>query len=211
VSKLHDDLLRLRSRLAISATLYESDDLDHQRRSVITALNALAEFLEAQDFPPESLPPILRPALALAERENNNLDQMFAQRARGGRPKATLDQHDRTGILAAFANAWLRLNEGDSRPQESKLAQAARKMRGGWFGVVTRSNLKTAREIISQEAKNHPAVVIAVEFDQLFDKAITIAGRAGAFQFMLDFVNNAPAARMKGIWKTPPVSSADKD
>lgn len=176
----------------------------------MSALGAVADFLEAQDFPPESLPPVLRPALALAERENNNLDQMFAQRARGGRPMATIDHHDRIGILAAFANAWLRMNEGDGRPQGSKLAEAARKMRGGWFGDVTRSNLKTAREVVSREAKNHPAVMIAATFDDLFVEADALAGRAGAFHLMLDYVNDSPVARMKGIWKTPPVSSADE-
>lgn len=210
MSDIHDDLAKLRSRLAISATLYQGNVLDHQRRSVMSALFAVADFLEAQGFPPESLPPILRPALALAERENNNLDQMFAQRARGGRPKATMDHHDRTGILAAFASAWLRMNEGDGRPQRDKLAEAARKMRGGWFGDVTRSSLKTAREVVSQEAKSHPAVVVADAFDDLFKQAVALVGRAGAFQFMTDYVNDAPAARMKGIWKTPPVSSAEE-
>lgn len=190
--------------------LYQSDKLVHQRKSVMSALSAVADFLEAQDFPPETLPPILRPALALAERENNNLDQLFAQRARGGRPNVTMDHHDRTGILAAFANAWLRMNEDDGRVQGSKLSEAARKMRGGWFGDVTRSNLKTAREVVSQEAKSHPAVVVADTFDDLFKQAVTLAGPADAFQLMLDYVNDAPAARMKGIWKTPPVLSADE-
>lgn len=210
MSEIHDDLAKLRSRLAISATLYQSTVLEHQRRSVVTALCAVADFLQAQDFPPESLPPILRPALALTERENNNLDQMFAQRARGGRPNVTMDHHDRTGILAAFANAWLRLHQGDDRTQGSKLSEAARRMRGGWFGDVTRSNLKTAREAVSQESKDHPARVIADTFDDLFEQAVALSGRSGAFQLMLDYVNESPAARITGIWKTPTVSSAEE-
>ena len=83
-------------------------------------------------------------------------------------------------------------------------------MNGGWFGDVTRSNLMTARETVNQEAKNHPAVVIAATFDDLFVEADALVGRAGAFQLMLDYVNDAPVARMRGIWKTPPVSSADE-
>lgn len=176
----------------------------------MSALCAVADFLAAQDFPPELLPPILRPALALSERANNNLDQMFAQRERGGRPKVTMDHHDRTGILAAFAIAWLLLRKDDGRPQSVKLSEAARKMSGGWFGDVSGSNLKTAREVVSQEAKNHPAAMVANTFDDLFTSAAALVGRARSFQFMLDFVNDAPAARMKGIWKTPTVSSADE-
>ena len=205
-----EDLEKLRSRLAISATLYASDILEHQRKAVISAIFAVQDFLEAQAFPPETLPPLLRPALALIERESNNLDQMFAERARGGRPKATMDQHDRTGILAAFANAWLRIRRDDPRPQASKLSEAARKLRGGWFGNVTRSNLKTAREIVSQEASNHPAVVVSRLFDELFEEAFGLEGQENAFEFMRDFVNTAPASRIKGIWKTPTVSSAIK-
>src|SRR5690606_26802290 len=103
--------------------------------------------------PPETLAPILRPALALAERENNNLDQMFAERARTGRPKATIDDLERIGILAALSNFWLKVHQNDGRNQSTKLAEAARKMRGHGFGKVTRANLKTARDTVNQEAK----------------------------------------------------------
>lgn len=82
-------------------------------------------------------------------------------------------------------------------------------MRGGWFGDVTRSTLKAAREVVSQEAKNHPAVLVAATFDGLFLEAVELVGRTGAFQLMLDYVNDAPVSRMRGIWKTPPVSLAD--
>jgi hypothetical protein len=205
-----DHLEKLRSQLAISATLYASDVLDQQRKAVIGAIFAVQDYLEAQGFPPETLRPLLRPAFALMERENNNLDQMFAQRARGGRPAATMEQHERTGILAAFANAWLRVHQADGIPQTSKLAEAARRLRGGWFGEVTRSNLKTARDIVSQEASNHPAVVIARLFDQLFEEAFALDGPVNAFELMRDYVNVAPASRIKGICKTPTVSSPTK-
>jgi hypothetical protein len=197
------ELERLRSRLAISATLYQTETLELQRKAVLEALFAVHDFLEAQDFPPETLQPVLRPALALMERENNNLDQMFAQRARGGRPKATMDHQERTGILAAFANAWLRMHRSDGRPQASKLRDAARTLRGGWFGEVTAANLKMARDTVSQEASGHPAVVLAGVFDDLFAQAFAITSQEEAFKLVRDYVNESPAARVKGIWKTP--------
>jgi len=204
-----EDLAELRSRLATAGTLYQIDDLNHQRSSVASALAAVANFLEAQNFPPESLIPIMRPVLALAERENNNLDQMFAQRARGGRPKATIDDLERIGILAAFANAWLHIKKGDGRTQGSKLSEAARKMSGGWFGEVTRSSLKTARELVSQEAKDPPAVLIAALFNDFFEQSGVIFGEADAFQFMIDYVNASPSSHTNGILKTPPISPAE--
>lgn len=196
-------LERLRSRLAISATLYQADALEFQRKAVLEALFAVSDFLEAQDFPPETLQPVLRPALALMERENNNVDQMFAQRARAGRPKATMNRQERTGILAAFANAWLRMHRSDGRPQAEKLRDAARTLRGGWFGEVSAANLKMARDTVSQEASKHPAVVIAGVFDELFEQASAITSKEEAFKLVRDYVNEAPAARVKGIWKTP--------
>lgn len=204
------DFTALRDKLANYAVLYESQDLDQRRKAVWSALVAVTDFLKAQDFPPNTLLPIMHPAIALAERENNNLDPMFSQRARGGRPNATMAAHERTGVLAAFANAWLDLHKDDDRPQRAKLSEAARKMRGGWFGDVTPANLKTAREIVSQEAKDHPAVVVAGTFDQFFDDAIAACGAAGAFQAMISLVNESSASRTTGIWKTPPVSSAEE-
>lgn len=204
------DFTALRGKLADYAMLYESQDLDQKRKAVWSALVAVTDFLKAQDFPPSTLLPIMHPAIALAERENNNLDPMFSQRARGGRPNATMAGHERTGALAAFANAWLDLHKDDDRPQRAKLSEAARKMRGGWFGDVTLANLKTAREIVSQEARDHPAVIVAGMFDQLFDEAIATCGTAGAFQTMVAFVNESSAGRTMGIWKTPPVSSAEE-
>lgn len=197
------ELEKLRARLATSAAFYQTESLEFQRKAVLGALFAVQDFLEAQDFPPETLQPILRPALALMEREHNNLDQMFAQRARAGRPRATLDRQERTGVLASFANAWLRIHHSDMRPQGSKLRDAATTLRGGWFGDVTAASLKSARETVSQEANNHPAVVIASVFDDLFEQAFAIASEDDAFNLVRDYVNEAPAARMKGISKTP--------
>ena len=122
-----------------------------------------------------------------------------------------MTDHERTGILAAFANAWLEQYKADERPQRLKLSGAARKMRGGWFGEVTRANLKTARDMVSQEAKDHPAVVMAKAFEELFDEARDTFGAANAFQAMLDYVNWAPAGRTMGISKTHHVSPSGDD
>lgn len=203
------DLERLRERLTVAAKLYQSQNLEFQRTAVAIALHGVADLLEAEGFPPETLAPILRPALSLAERKNNNLDQMFAQRARGGRPRATIDDLERAGILAALANYWLRLHQDDGCTQSTKLAEAARKMRGHWFGKVTSANLKTARELVAQEAKDHPAVVIAHLFDDMFKDCADVASGEELFQLMIDYINENPASRMKGIWKTPPVSPQD--
>lgn len=206
----------LKSRLSAYAILYESPDAEIRRTAIGSALAAVSDFLEAEGFSPALILPIMHPAASLAERENGTLDPIFcekprATRPRGGRPKATMDEQMRTGILAAFANAWLDQCRADGRPQRLKLAEAARKMRGGWFGEVTRANLKTARDMVNQEAKNHPAVVMAKAFEELFDEARTKFGAAGAFQAMIDYVNWAPAGRTMGILKTPDVSRSADD
>lgn len=200
----------LRDQLTLCAALYQSENIDRQRQAVFSAIFAVTDYLTAQAFPPETLFPLMRPAIALAERENNAIDVLFAQRARGGRPKTTIDEHERVGILAAFANAWLIIHEHDEQDQWTKLSKAAREMRGGWFGDVSRAKLKAAREVVSQEGIGHPSVAVAKEFNRYFDDAIKLVGRGKAFKFMICFVNSSPASRSMGILKTPPVSSVDE-
>ena len=205
------ELQELRSSLQLAAKSYESDSLEEQRRSVSTALASVADFLASQGIEEALLAPLLRPAIALAEREYNNLDQMFVERARAGRPAATIDELERTGILAAFANHWVRSHQKDGRSLNLKLAEAARKMNGPWFGKVTRANLRTAREIVSQESSDHPSIVIATLFEEMIDDASKSVGKVAAFELMVRFVNESPASKIKGIWKTPTVSPAKED
>lgn len=200
----------LRTRLVIYDKLYRSEQLGQQRIAVQSALHSVSQYLEQQGIPLELHAPLLRPALALLERENNNLDLLFSERERAGRPKATLDESDRTGILASLANFWLATHKGDGRKQATKLAAAARKMKGPWFGTVTRANLATARDIVSQEATDHPAVVISRAFDEMLADWSPVAGRAATFDMMIDFLNHDRASRMTGISKTPTVSPAEK-
>lgn len=202
-------LNKLHEQLADDACLYESEDLQDQRDAVAHSLLAVIDFLRAQGFATPTVAPLMRPVAALTERENNSLDAMFARRARAGRPKATLAQHERTGILAALTDVWLRTHESDDRPQSLKLAEAARKMKGRWFGKIDRAQLETAREFVSQEAKDHPAVCHARLFDSLIVNAAEEAGIESAFAIMIRWLNDSKlpfGAGEGGILKTPNVS-----
>ena len=203
---------KLHAQLTDDAQLYESDELQDQRDAVTYALLAVADFLKAQGFANATLAPLMRPVAALAERENNSLDLMFAQRARNGRPKATLADHERTGILAALAEGWLRTHPSDNMTQSDKLAAAARKMRGRWFGTVTRAQLETAREVVSQEAKDHPAASHAAMVYGWFVRTAEMFGADNAFPIMVQFFNDQKmpfGAGERGILKTPRVSPTE--
>lgn len=207
-----EDLEFLRIYLSDCAEIYLTGDLSSQRLAVVSALLGVAKYLEGQNFGPATLLPVIRPALALADRHQSSaLDKMFTERPRDGRPSATTDGHLRTAILATFAEVWLRLCEGDGRKQASKLAEAARKMSGGWFGDISGSQLKTAREIVSREAPSHLVVESADRFSRLFDSVIETVGLERSFAFMVRYVNHHPVSGAMGILKTTPVSSVEED
>jgi hypothetical protein len=208
VAALH----KLHEQLADDAGLYESNELQDQRDSVAHALLAVVDYLIAQGFAHSTVAPLMRPVVALAERENNSLDLMFAQRARAGRPKATLADHERTGMLAALAEEWLRTRESDDRPQSDKLADAARKLRGRWFGTVSRAQLETARELVSQEAPDHPAVNAARLYRGWIASNAEMFGVENAIPIMVRMLNDSElpfGAGEGGILKTPNVSPTD--
>lgn len=207
-------LENLHAQLVDDAQLYESGDLQHKRDAVAHALLAVADFLRAQGFTAATLAPLLRPVVALAEREHNSLDLMFAERARRGRPNSTLADHERTGILAALAEAWLGTHQSEGGTPSEKLAALSRKMQGRWFGAVTRAQLETAREFVSQEAKDHPAVKQAKEFSSAFERAAEMFGAENALPVIVQFLNDVPmpfGAGEGGISKTPPVSPTKDD
>ena len=200
---------KLHAQLVDDAQLYESDDIQDQRDAVAHTLLAVVDFLSAQGFANATLAPLMRPFAALAERENNSLDLMFSQRARHGRPKATITQHERTGILAALAEGWLRTHLRDDRPQTEKLAEAARKMTGRWFGKVTRAQLEAARETVSQEAKDHPAASHARMVAGWFELTTETFGVDNAFPIIIRLLNDLKlpfGAGEGGILKTPHIS-----
>jgi hypothetical protein len=202
----------LRETLLECAQQYLSDDLSSQRRAVQNALFVVAKFLQESDFPPVALLPIIRPALALFEREERNaIDLMFSERPRGGRPRATTDDHLRTAILAALANAWLQIHEGVDRPQKDKLVDAARNMRGPWFEGVTAATLKTSREVVAREAKHHEVVEHFEQFSRIIDGVAEAIGSSRSFSFMVRYINEHPVSRVMGILKTPHVSTLKED
>ena len=201
-----DDLALLREQLTHWAKLYVGGELTHQRFAVANALMDVSKYLEANNFPPDTLLPVIRPMIALVALQNNALDQMFSQRLRKGRPSATMNDHIRTAILSVFADVWLEIRAADDRPQPSKLDEAARKMRGSWFGDIDRAKLETAREIVSRELKTHLAVEFAQGFRSFFDDVIDMLGKERAFLLMIRYVNEHEISQSMGILKTPPIS-----
>ncbi|MEO6093039.1 MAG: hypothetical protein ABIT04_08390, partial [Novosphingobium sp.] len=112
----------------------------------------------------------------------------------------------------ALAEAWLRSHGNDDRPQADKLADAARKMKGRWFGTVTRAQLETARDLVSQEAKDHPAASHARMVYSWFVRTAEMFGTDAAFPIMVRFFNDQKlpfGAGEGGISKTPRVSPTE--
>lgn len=206
-SNASSELSDLRDRLAECAELYLTDNLDNQRLAVACSLTEVAKYLEKIGFSAPMLLAICRPALALAERENNNaLDQLFSQRKRGGAPRLTTDAHIRTAMLAVLTNAWLDLNEGDGRNNPEKIREAARYMRGDWFSDVTPAKLKAARDTISQESGTHPAVEYSRRYARFYRQVEETVGKRRAFFFMIRYIKTHEVSRSMGISKTPPIT-----
>lgn len=205
---------QLHETLVNNAQLFQTGEIQNQRDSVAHSLLAVMTFLDSQGFSTLVLSPLLRPVLALAERENGSVDMLFAERARkkGGRPKATLTQHERTGILAALAEAWLAMHKDSELPQAQKLEQCARKLKGRWFGKVTRAQLKTALDLVRQEGKDHPAVGSARITLAGYQEGTKQFGPTVAFEILIRTLNDLKlpfGAGEGGIAKTPSVSPSE--
>lgn len=207
MAETHDEQEELRYFLAECAKLYLTADLDRQGLAVASALYATAKYLHGLQFPPETLLPLMRPATALAERENNALDEMFSQRPRKGRPNLRTTAHMRTAILAVLANAWLKSHEDDDRKQSAKLAEAARKLRGAGLSGVTGATLKSAREIVSRESNDHLVVEFSNRFATFYEKAAGTVGEGRAFSLMARYVGEHEVNTALRIFETPPVST----
>jgi hypothetical protein len=204
----------LHARLASNAALYEQGDLQDQRDAVADSLIAVQKCLRSMGFALATLAPIMRPAQALVERENNSLDPMFCERARIGRPNATISEHERIGILAAIAEVWLAIHRDDEGTQKQKLSRLSRILVGPWFGKITPSKLKTARDLVLQEAKDHLAVQHAQLYYSMIVKTAETSGAEIAIQIMVRFLNDTPATFGVGkppISKTPHISPSDDD
>lgn len=207
-------LWQLHGVLVANAKLYESGDLDDQRDAVAGSLLAVHDYLVGRGFALAAIVPLMRPVAALVERENRSIDLLFAERKKGGRPKATLADHERTGILAALASFWLEWHKHDERKQIAKLRDAARTMKGPWFGEVTGANLKTARDLVMQEGGEHPAVTEAARFQA--ETILTVRamyGNANAWSVLIQMLNDLSPMHVAitKIEKTTPVSPIDDD
>lgn len=206
----------LHKTLVNDAQLYETGELQNQRDAVVHAMFAVVDYLRAQGFNELTLAPLMRPVVSLCERENGSIDMLFAEPAKrkGGRPKATLTELERWGILGAIAEAWLLIHKQDERTQRLKLADCARRLKGRWFGTVTAANLKTALDLIRQEGKDHSAVRTSKIYFDGFSKGAEMFGPQVAFDILIRMLNDVKlpfGAGEGGIAKTPPVSRSDDE
>ncbi len=202
----------LNARLADNFILYARGDLQNQRDAVADSLLAVEVFLSNLGISKLALQPILRPVEALVERENNTVDPMFAERKRDGKPRRTLDKLNRTGILASLADAWLSVHSKEGRDQDALLREAARAFRGQWFNGLTKTQLKTARDYVSQSALEdsaHPSVLQARLAKAQIEQAAEQYGAKNAIHVMVGFLNASPRSFAFGntkILETPTVS-----
>lgn len=181
-------LERLHEALVDNARLYEGS-LQDQRDAVAGSLGAVKDYLILQGFAPATIDPVIRPIIALVERELNILDPLFTERPRKGRPKRSLESENRTGAIAAIAEFWLSGLKQDDRKQSLKLAELARRLSGGWFGNLTATKIKQAREIVSQEPKDHPAVTWAELYLSHLEFAADNFGHQGAIEIVVRNLN----------------------
>ena len=199
----------LNLRLADNAALYLHGNLQNQRDAVADSLLAVEGFLADQGIARLALLPLLRPVEALVEREKNTIDPLFAERVRDGKPMRTLDRLNRIGILAALADAWLDTHAGDGRSQKLLLDEARRTFAGRWFKNLTRARLKTARDLVSQEAADHPAVEQARRTRADIERTAELYGPKNAITIMVRYLNECPPSSAFGnmrILETPTVS-----
>lgn len=208
-TEIREAIHALNLRLTDNAALYLRGKLQDKRDAVADSLLAVEGFLADQGLSRLALLPLLRPVEALVERENNTIDPLFAERPRGGKPKRTLDRLNRIGILAALADAWLDAHAGDDRPQKLLLDEARRTFRGRWFKNLTSAQLKTARDLVSQEAADHPSVEKAKLTRADIDRTAELFGLKNAIAIMVRYLNECPPSFAFGngrILDTPHVS-----
>ncbi len=182
-------LANLKASLIASADYYRVSDLQGQRDAVHSTLVAVREFLEAQGFAPATLEPLMRPSIALLEREQNTLDPMFAERARGGRPARTMDEDEKLGLIAAMAEYWLPLHKHEYQHQTDRLSAIARAISGKYLGEVDGARIKFAREIANQESNDHAVVRWSKFHTEALTEMAELFGREYALTGYIDFLN----------------------
>ena len=179
----------LHNQLSAAAAHYRRSDLQGQRDAVADAAFAVERFLRSQGFNAATLEPLMRPALALVEREKNRLDLMFCERKRGGAPSRSIDDYCKIGATAALAEAWLTCHSDKVEKTDAKLKRFCRFVAGPWLGDLSLAKVKAAREMVSQEAKDHPAVRWAAFFREHIETAQQLGGAEAAIKIVARSLN----------------------
>lgn len=190
----------LHEALVDDALLY-SGSLQNQRDAVVHSMQAVLAYLAEQGFAGPTLEPLNRPVLALVERESNRLDPLF-ERRRGGAPKRSMATEHRSGAMAALAEAWLNLRAGSDQKFTGKFRALARELTGAFFGAVTYSNIRSARELVSQEGQDHLAVRWAGFYREQLDQASAKLGVGNAFIVVLRNLNRTEGPPEQRDWRT---------
>ena len=185
-----DALNKLHDHFAASARLYSSGALEDQREAVFQTLNFTRLYLEKQGFTGLTLEPLMRAAIAIAELSSGKIDPVFAVK-KTGRPAAAFANKIRNGIVAGFGQYWMdKFGTGDVK---AKLGQAARKLRGNWFGSISTAQLRKYREAAMQEGKDHPTRLHSELTLKLLTDAEQRVGAKQAWEVMLEHQNREGA------------------
>lgn len=147
-------------KLADAAKLFDSDNLQNKRDAVAFTIMAINDYLNARGISGSSRKPLMRILSALIERERNLLDPIFCERKAAHAPQSPLIKLHEDGVIAALANHWLEYHRDKTMKQKDQFPIIARLLQGKGLGDVTASRIKQARELVSQEAKNHPAKIV---------------------------------------------------
>lgn len=192
---LHWSLHCLYVQMVESAKLYETKDRQNRRDSVANSLLAISHFLQNQGFPLASLQPIMRVIESLTERENGSIDPLFCDRVRtkGGAPKKSVASLQQMGTIGALANFWIAHHRDPDRNIKEQLSDIARLLKNKGLGEMSAARIKQARELVSQEDKEHPARSMANVVTQWLEEASSQFGEKEAFGIILHMIAGSPA------------------
>ncbi|MXP10757.1 hypothetical protein [Pseudoblastomonas halimionae] len=182
-------LWTLHEELAAAARFYRAADLQGQRDAVFASLFAVERYLKSQGFSEATTEPLIRPAEALVDREANRRDLLFCERKRSGAPSRTVADYNKIGAIAALAEAWLALHKDGDGKVADKLKRFIRHVEGPWLCNLTLSRVKAAREMVSQEAKDHPAVEWANRYRNWLAESARLGGPAAAIRTVARILN----------------------
>lgn len=181
-------LEQLHAIMVANAKLFQGADQD-KRDAIVGQVLGIQHFLILQGFALPTLEPLMHTVSALVAREGNSPDPIFSERKGPGRPKRSSEDEHRSGALVAISEVWLAKTGPDERTQVQKLTELARRISGGWIGEVTAGKLKTARELVSQEASDHPAVQWANFYRSQCNTALALWDRQVVIDMLTRILN----------------------